>query len=206
MVNRVFLLTPAHSWHWKKPCPWKCQCLLSAINCFAATSRGIRLERGSSDGRNRSCSKEKRRNELLLAKPISPQTQAGFLWFPEIHSNRAEKTSWTYVFMPRTLLMPFRFFLFFFSVPSVFFTHVFVALWPTVLVPGFPSTFPRRFPKQKDKTNSRAPSPRGYKAPVLSWFFLGAKVESNSWRYLFMDKASAQGGLQRRNSILGGIA
>ena len=33
------------------------------------------------------------------------------------------------------------FFFFFLSMLSVFFTHVFVALWPTVLVTSFPSTF-----------------------------------------------------------------
>lgn len=99
----VFILTPTHGWHWRKLCPWKCQCLLSAINCFAAKIRGIRLERGLADVMNGSCPKEKKRNKLLLPKPISSQAQAGFPWFPEIHRNRAEKTIWTYVFMPRTL-------------------------------------------------------------------------------------------------------
>ena len=97
----VFILTPTHSWHWRKLCPWKC--LLSAIDCFAAKIRGIRLERGSADVMNGSCPKEKKRNELWLPKPISSQAQAGFPRFPEICRNRAEKTIWTYVFMPRTL-------------------------------------------------------------------------------------------------------
>lgn len=65
----VFILTPTHSWHWRKLCPWKCQCLLSAINCFAAKIRGIRLERGLADVMNGSCPKEKKEINFYFPNP-----------------------------------------------------------------------------------------------------------------------------------------
>lgn len=60
-------------------------------------------------------------------------------------------------------VLPFVFYMF-----SVFSTHIFVILSASVLGASFPSTFPWPFPEQKDKANSRAPSPREDKAPVLS--------------------------------------
>lgn len=100
----VFILTPTPSWHWRKSCPpgsASVSCLPSIV--LLQKIRGIRLERGSADVMNGSCPKEKKRNELLLPEPISSRAQAGFPWFPEICRNRAEKTIWTYMFMPRTL-------------------------------------------------------------------------------------------------------
>lgn len=87
---------------------------------------------------------------------------------------------------------------------------LYTSVWSSVacycILASFLSTFPCPFPRQKEKTYSRAPSPRGYKAPMLLWFFLATKVENNSLRYIFINKGQLvpRRELQRRGLTWGG--
>lgn len=69
----------------------------------------------------------------------------------------------------RHLMMPVCFLPFLPFLCSLYPSHMYFS---SVFRASFPSNFPWPFPRQKDKTDSRTPSPGGYKAPVLSWFSL----------------------------------
>lgn len=87
---------------------------------------------------------------------------------------------WKWVF---TVMMAELFFV-------LYFLHIYISVDCCCIVIqflGISSTFPFTG-RQKDKIHSRSSKSQGSKAPILSWFTLGAKVQTSSWRPIFINK------------------